>query len=207
MAETPLGGKRCQHVLDPYGRRAACCSKGLHTRRHDRIRDLITKLARQAGLTASTEQAMLIPDQIQEDGQPAPGSVRPIHQADVHTIEPQGSELWSDVKIHTVGPDLTVAKELLREELTKCRAHGQKDGDKGMTPVVLEQFGRKTPGAQAIFNRIINHRLQILVRQGIPFSFAKRTASSELWGPISCRCSEQPGKLTQNAPHESARPT
>ena len=32
----------------------------------------------------------------------------------------------------------------------------------------------------------VHHRLQILVRRGIPFSFAKRTASSELWGPISC---------------------
>ena len=112
--------------------------------------------------------------------------------ADVHIIEPQGSELWLDVKIHTVNPDHVAAKELLREKLTKCRAHGQRDGfnlqalDKGMTPVVLEQFGRTTPGAQAIFNRIINHRLQILVRQGIPFSFAKRTASSELRGPISC---------------------
>ena len=42
------------------------------------------------------------------------------------------------------------------------------------------------PGAQAIFNRIISHRLQLLVRQGTPYSFAKRTASSELWGPISC---------------------
>ena len=42
------------------------------------------------------------------------------------------------------------------------------------------------PRAQAIFNRIINHRLQLLVRQGMPFSFAKRTASSELWGPLSC---------------------
>ena len=105
---------------------------------------------------------MLIPDQLQEDGQPAPGSVRPIHRADVHIIEPQGSELWLDVKIHTVNPDLTVAKELLREELTKCRAYGQREGfnlqalDKGMTPVVLEQFGRTAPGAQAIFNRIIN---------------------------------------------------
>ena len=192
MAEPPPGGKRCQHILDPYGRHAAYCTKGLHTRRHDRIRDLITKLARQAGLTANTEQAMLIPDQLQEDGQPAPGSVRPIHRADVHIIEPQGSELWLDVKIHTVGPDLPMAKELLREELTKCRAYGQRDGynlqalDKGMTPVVLEQFGGTAPGAQAIFNRIINHRLQILVRQGTPFSFAKRTASSELWGPISC---------------------
>ena len=122
------GGKRCQHILDPYGRHAACCAKGLHTRRHDRIRDLITKLARQAGLTATTEQAMLIPDQIQEDGQPAPGSVRPIHRADVHIIEPQGSELWLDVKIHTVNPDLPIAEELLLEELTKCRAYGQREG-------------------------------------------------------------------------------
>ena len=64
------------------------CTKGLHTSRRDRVRDLITRLARQAGLTASTEQAMLIPDQIQPVGQPSPGSVRPIHRADVHIIEP-----------------------------------------------------------------------------------------------------------------------
>ena len=83
-----------------------------------------------------------------------------------------------------------MAKELLREELTKCRAYGQRNGynlqalDRGMTPVVLEQFGRTAPGAQAkIFNRIIHHRLQILVRQGIPFSFAKRTASFRAVGP------------------------
>ena len=132
---------------------------------------------------------MLIPDQLQEDGQPAPGSVRPIHRADVHIIEPRGSELWLDVKMHTVNPDLTVAEELLREELTKCRAYGQREGfnlqalDKGMTPVVLEHFGRTAPGAQAVFNRIINHGVQILVRQGIPFSFAKRTASSDPEGP------------------------
>ena len=189
---TPPGGKRCQHILDPLGRHAACCTKGLHTRRHDRVRDLLTRLARQAGMTATAEQAMLIPDQIGEDGQPAPGSVRPIHRADVHIIELQGSELWLDVKIHTVGPELPVARELLREEMTKCRAYGQRDGynlqalERGMTPVVLEQFGRTAPGAQAIFNRIINHRLQLLVRQGMTYSFAKRTASSELWSPLSC---------------------
>ena len=110
---TPPGGTQCAHILDPYGRHAACCTKGLHTRRHDRIRDLLTKLARQAGLTAATEQTMFIPDQIMPHGQPAPGSVRPIHRADVHVIEPQGSELWLGVKIHTVAPELSVAKELL----------------------------------------------------------------------------------------------
>ena len=64
-----------------------------------------------------------------------------------------GSELWLDVKIHTVAPEHSIAKELLREELTKCRAYGQRDGfnlqalEKGMTPVtvVLEQYGRTTP--------------------------------------------------------------
>ena len=69
VAEPPPGSKQCQHLLDPYGRHAVCCTKGLHTCRHDRIRDFLTKLARQAGLTATTEQAMLIPDQIQPDGQ------------------------------------------------------------------------------------------------------------------------------------------
>ena len=28
------------------------------------------------------------------NGQPAQGSVRPIHKVDVHIVEPQGSELW-----------------------------------------------------------------------------------------------------------------
>ena len=91
---------------------------------------------------------MLIPDRIMPDGQPTPGSVRPIHCADVHVKKPVGSELWLDVKIHTVAPELSVAKELLREKQTKCRAYGQRGGynlqafDKGMTPVVLEQYGR-----------------------------------------------------------------
>ena len=66
-------------------------------------------------LTATTEQTTIVPDQIMPDGQSAPGSVRPIHRADVHIIEPQGSELWLDVKIHKVAPEFSVAKELLRE--------------------------------------------------------------------------------------------
>ena len=116
FGRTLPGGKQCTNILDPHGRHAACCTKALHTRRHDSIRDLIAKLAWQVGLTATTEQAMLIPDRIMSDGQPAPGSVRPIHRADVHIIKPAGSELWLDVKIHTVTPDLAIDKELLREE-------------------------------------------------------------------------------------------
>ena len=46
-------------------------------------------------------------------GEPALGSVRPIHRADLHIIEPSGSELWLDVRIHTVAPGLPAARELL----------------------------------------------------------------------------------------------
>ena len=149
--------------------------------------NLLANFARQAGLTATTDQAMalLIPDQIMPDGQPAPGSVRPIHRADVHIIDPVGSELWLDVKIHTVAPDLAIAKELPREEQTKCRAYGQRECynlealDRKMTPIILEQYGRTAPGAQVVFKRIIHHWLQLLVRQRLPH--AKRIAASELW--------------------------
>ena len=61
----------------------------------------IAKVARQAGLAAQIEQKMPIPGQTQEDGEPAPGSVRPLHRADVHIIEPMGSEIWIDVRAHT----------------------------------------------------------------------------------------------------------
>ena len=100
---------------------------------------------------------MLIPDQIMPDGQPAPGSVIP--KADVHIIELTGSELWMDVKIPTVAPDLAIAKELLREEQTKCRAHGQRNGynlqalEKGMTPIVLEQYDRIAPWGTSHFQQ------------------------------------------------------
>ena len=62
------------------------------------------------------------------------------------------------------------------------------------------------PGAQTIFNRIIHHRLQLLVRQGLPFSHAKQVASSELWGPISCTLAAGPcGVHSENRPGQSGR--
>ena len=138
------------------------------------------------------EQKMLIPGQTQEDGEPAPGSVRPLHRTDVHIIEPAGTELWIDVRIHTAHVDQPIGRDLLREEHQKCRAYGQHGFDlnrldHGMIPVVLEQHGRTAPGAQALFQRLMHHRPQTLVRQGIAaYSAAKRQASSELWAPLSC---------------------
>ena len=189
---TPQGGKPCNAILDDFGRHAGLCNKGLYTRRHDQVRDHIAKVARQAGLTAQIEQKMLIPGQTQEDGEPAPGSVRPLHRADVHIIEPTGSDIWIDVRIHTAHVEQPIGRDLLREEHIKCRAYGQQGFDinrleQGMIPVVLEQHGRTAPGAQALFQRLLHHRTHTLVRQGTcAYSTAKRQASSELWAPLSC---------------------
>ena len=90
----------------------------------DVVRDHIAKVAREAGLTAQIEQNMLIPGQTQEDGEPAPGSVRPLHRADVHIVEPMGSEIWIDVRVHTAHVDQPIGQELLREEHQKCRPIG-----------------------------------------------------------------------------------
>ena len=125
-------------------------------------------------------------------GRRTPGSVRPLHRADVQNIEPAGSELWIDVRIHTAHVDQPIGRDLLREERQKCRAYGQHGFDlnrldHGMVPVVLEQHGRTAPGAQALFQRLTHHRTQTLVRQGTAaYSAAKRQASSELWAPLPC---------------------
>ena len=95
---TPPGGKQCTHILDPFGRHAACCAKGLYTRKHDRIRDLITKLARQAGFAAATEQAMLIPDQIMSDGQLARAVSDPSTGRMYTSLNPRGQNYGSTSK-------------------------------------------------------------------------------------------------------------
>ena len=99
--------------------------------------------------------------QTQEDSEPAPGSVRPLHRADVHSIEPTGSETWIDVRIHTAHVDQPIGRNLLRQEQQNCRAYGQTSGydinrlDQGVIPA----------GAQALFQRLLHHRTQSLVRQ------------------------------------------
>ena len=71
-------------------------------------------MARQAGLAAQVERKMLILGQTQDDGEPAPGSVRPLHRADLHIIEPTGTEIWIDVRIHTAHVDhQPIGKDIL----------------------------------------------------------------------------------------------
>ena len=69
--------------------------------------------------------------------------------------------------------------------------------DRGMIPVVLEQYGRTA------LKRLIQHRTQVLVIQGLAaYLHAKQQASAEMWAPLPASCSEQDGNLLPNiCPH------
>ena len=147
-------------MLDPRGRAAPRASTLGGTTASE---TLITKLARQAGLTAATEQAMLILNQM--GSLPRPGcATHPLSQCSHHRLRAVARRQGPHA-----GPNLAIAKELPKEEQAKCRAYGQHHGynpqalDRGMTTIVLEQFGRTDLGARAIFNRVIHHRPQLLV--------------------------------------------
>ena len=135
---------------------------------------------------------MLIPGQTQEDGEAAPGSVKPLRRADVHVIEPMGSEVWIDVRIHTAHVDHPVGRDLLREKHQKCRAYGQHGYDVKQTGARDDSSGlgaasmaEPPQGRRLSFSDY--YRTQALVRQGLAAdSAAKRQASSELWAPLSC---------------------
>ena len=116
------------------------------------------------------------------------------------------------MKIHTVNPDLVVAKELLREELTKRRAYGQRNGfnlqalDRGMVPVVLERFGRTVPGLRPSSTASLTTGYKSLSEKEFP-SLSPRPLAPSYGVPSLAPCSEQLGKPTQNVHPESARPT
>ena len=109
----------------------------------------------------------------------------------MRVVERAGNEIWIDVRTHTAHIDQPIGRDLLSEK-QKCKACGQTNGydlnrlDQGMTPVVLEQHGRTTPGAQATLQRLLNHRTHLLVWQRlVAYSTAKSQASSELWAPLA----------------------
>ena len=74
-----------------------------------------------------------------------------------------------------------------------------------MTPIVLEQYGRTAPGAQAIFNKIIHHRLQLLVRQGCLSRTPKGSPALRSRAPYPAHCSEQFGRRTRSVHGKAAR--
>eukprot|EP00971_Amphidinium_carterae_P176096 3490702-Amphidinium_carterae.1 len=116
---------RCSHALDQHGVHALACSKHLHTRRHNMIRDHIAAFARAAGLYTQVEQ--VVDPQLAEcigaaathpsdapTAAPEPLSSaeqthdrasdnrqgrRPVQCADVHIVDLTGADIFIDVRV------------------------------------------------------------------------------------------------------------
>ena len=58
------------------------------------------------------------------DFQPAARETRAVHTPDIHISEPNGTDIWVDVRIGMAKPDCSVPKELARIEQEKRREYG-----------------------------------------------------------------------------------
>ena len=55
------------------------------------------------------------------DSQLAAREARAVRTADIHTSEPNGTDIWIDVRVGMAKPDCSVPKELVRMEQEKRR--------------------------------------------------------------------------------------
>ena len=89
--------------------------------RHNRLRDFLVEYVKTTGAIATSEQAMPLP----RDRQPAAWEARAVHTADIHISEPNGMDIWVDVRVGMAKPDCSVPKELTQMEQEKRREYGQ----------------------------------------------------------------------------------
>ena len=80
------------------------------------------------------------------DSQPAAREARAVHTADIHISEPNGTDIWVDVRIGMAKPGCSAPKELMRIEQEKLREYGQGPSNPstlfdGVVPVIFEQHG------------------------------------------------------------------
>ena len=116
-------------------------------------------------------------------------------------------------RVHTVTPGLPIARELLREEPTKCRAYGQQHGhdlnqlDQVMIPVVLEQTGRMAPGAHAVSRGSFSIVPSSLSDKGWPLTLRPKGRPAIIRGGCwFASCSEQRGDPWRNVCQHTPRP-
>ena len=156
--------------------------------RHNRIKDFLVEYAKTTGAIATSEQAVPLP----RDRQPAAQETRAVHMADIHISEPNGTDIWIDVKIGMAKPDCSVPKELARMEQEKLREYGQGPSNPnslfdGVVPVMFEQHGCPNPCAITFLHHILRRRVAKL-EQGshLTHGVAWMIAARELFAPLSC---------------------
>ena len=150
-----------------------------------RLCDFLVEYIESTGAVATSEQAM----PLIRESQPEVQEGRAVHTADIHISEPNGTDIWLDIRIGVAKPECSVPKELARMEQEK-RDWGASDPSTvfdGIVPVIFEQHGCQGPCAVALLNHIFRRRVQRL-EQGshLTHGVAWMIASRELFAPISC---------------------
>ena len=158
--QLPGARQPCKAPLDHLGRHVTWCARRAREIRHNRLRDLLVEYTKTTGTIAATEQAM----PLSRDSQPAAREARAVHTADIHISEPNGTDIWIDVRIGMAKPDCSVPKELARMEKEKRREYGQEPPNPnslfdGVVPVIFEQHGCPSPYAITFLHHALRRRV------------------------------------------------
>ena len=107
---------------------------------------------------------------------------RAVHTADIHISEPNGTDIWIDVRVGMAKPDCSVPKDLERIEQEKRKEYGQGPSNPnslfdGVVPVIFEQHGCPNPCAITFLHHVLRRRVARL-EQG----------SHHPWGGMHDRC-------------------
>ena len=146
--QLPGAKQPCKAPLDAIGRHVAWCARRARESRRNRMRDFLVEYVKTTGAIATSEQAMPLP----RDSQPAARETRAVHTADIHISEPNGTDIWVDVRVGMAKPNCSVPKEITRMEQEKRREYGQGSSNPrtlfdGVVPVIFEQHGCPSPCA------------------------------------------------------------
>ena len=186
--QLPGAKQPCKAPPDAIGRHVAWCARRAREIRHNRLRDFLVEYVKTTGAIATTEQAMPLP----RDSQPAAREARAVHTADILVSEPNGTDIWVDVRVGMAKPDCSVPKELTRMEQEKRREYGQGPSNPstlfdGVVPVLFEQHGCRSPCAITCLYHTLRRRVAKLEQNShLTHGVAWMIASKDVYAPIFC---------------------
>ena len=156
----------CKAPLDAIGRHVAWWRKACHGDTTQQIEGFpggaCQNHRRNSYLRASDA---LVP--LPWDSQPAARDARVVHTTNIHISDPNGTDIWVDVRIGMAKPDCSVPKELTRMEQEKRREYGQGPSNPntlfdGVVPVIFEHHGCPSPCAITFLYYILRRRVSKL---------------------------------------------
>ena len=155
LLESPASCALCGLPMDLFGDHAAVCA-GSATKRHDRVRDLLFLVCKEAGYSVAKEVRNLLPGSRAKPGDLVIQSFSPSFACsafDISLSDPlQSSKLkYAAVRKGYVGAQAESRK--LHFSLQPCRRVGIE-----FVPLIWESFGGAMPRVLAFVEKVINFR-------------------------------------------------